>query len=171
MRVRTFAFATVLCCFCVYCEETVGGTFAGDATLADGASCSKSADCLSFNCVSGRCAPTPGKSDIDQTCGSDGDCVADATCQDGVCIEICAGQGEMCTESSDCCGGLPCGEDFTCGGSNPFGTGGGTPIGNGGSSSVGTGGSGGGSSCISSGLACDPNNDLCCTFCNSGVCD
>jgi hypothetical protein len=128
MRVRPLPFYGVIASMlCVYCTRTIGGTFAGQGTFSDGEPCSQASDCASFNCVGQTClAPSSGKAEIDAPCNADGDCIMEATCNSGVCIQaypgpssgnggstsgtggsapMCMMDGAFCSLDSDCCGG------------------------------------------------------------------
>jgi hypothetical protein len=93
MRVRPLAFYGVIASLlCVYCNRSIGGGFDGQGMLNDGTSCTQDSDCASFNCVGSTCgAPASGKAEIDAPCNGDGDCIPEASCQSGFCIQTSAG--------------------------------------------------------------------------------
>jgi hypothetical protein len=108
--------------------DTTGGDGDGGACLDDGVDCTDNADCCGGFCyesgfqMGATCQSSCIASFQDGQCDDDGDC-----CNDGVCEEVqggfatqcvdggttttdtgtdtggCLGQGESCTDSSECC--------------------------------------------------------------------
>jgi hypothetical protein len=107
LRVRA-VFSIILCLLCVFCNRTVGG---GRGSVAspnpDGTSCNNDVECASNHCSGNTCQPPAnGEVEIDGDCSGGAPCVADATCDDGICVEnasACAALLALCVVDDDCC--------------------------------------------------------------------
>src|SRR5580700_9672793 len=81
----------VLCVLCAFCNRNVGGGLPS-SPKHDGEPCDYDVECASDNCseagsVISLCqAPANGLVEIDGNCSGGKACVADATCQDGICV-------------------------------------------------------------------------------------
>lgn len=107
----------------VACNTTVGGNLDGGRPPApDGTVCFQDVDCASFSCQGisltdlgdpnnqGTCAPpASGLIEIDGDCSGGGACVADATCESGLCVEVtnapCLPSGHPAVAGACCTGG------------------------------------------------------------------
>ncbi|HEY1694446.1 MAG TPA: hypothetical protein VGG39_19890 [Polyangiaceae bacterium] len=109
-------FVPPLCLLCVFCNRTVGGGHVAPVS-ADGTACNADVECASDHC-SGTCQPpASGQVEIDGTCSTGAPCVADATCQDGICVvnaTACAALLAPCGADDDCCSGACSTQSQTC---------------------------------------------------------
>jgi hypothetical protein len=132
---------TILCLFFASCHDaavTVPDGCIGDMCgFPDSAACNADYECDSNVCTNGVCGPSSGVA-LGQPC-SYGECVADATCVNSVCVpksSACGSDGEPCEDDADCCGAGICSANVCTGDSSDGGAGG--------AGSSGAGGSGGG---------------------------
>jgi hypothetical protein len=107
---------SVLCLLCAFCNTTVGGDLAHVAPPnANGKPCNNDVECASDHCAGvtvfgpGSCErPANGAIEIDGDCSGGAPCVADATCEDGICVansKACAALLARCAVDNDCCSG------------------------------------------------------------------
>jgi hypothetical protein len=136
----------------VFCNRNVGGGLGHIATPnPDGTVCNNDVECASDHCVESTCQPPAnGEVEIDGTCSGSAPCVADATCEDGICVAsamACAALLAPCAVDDDCC-------SANC--AYPF------------DSDAGTGGTctAGASMCAAEAEACIMDSDCC-----AGLCD
>lgn len=88
----------------------IGGsetTSAGNASCTSaGGACAQNADCCSYGCQAGVCAPNPVEGG---TCRTTNDCAFFRLCKSGACTTptagMCRDNADVCTWWSDCCSG------------------------------------------------------------------